>query len=213
MSFMQRFDFKALADLRRQWQASRLLRVGVLATLALLASEGLFRTAEIGRGWQAQAELLSQRNATLKADLRQQEWSQRRDDARQQLLALRNMLWNEGDPALAQARVQDWLRAMAAKTQLPLRDLSVARQASDEASAGAAGAASAPMPLAGEDVQVLRAHLAADFKRLALLMFLAELAASEDVVVVERINIRTAQKPGTVTLDLRFLSGPLEARR
>lgn len=213
MSPQRLIEAGGLAALREQWQASRLLRLGVMAVLTLLCIEGLFSLSDVSKQWQAQAAQLAERNTALRMDLRQQDWLQRRDDARQQLVALRNMLWNESDPALAQARLQDWLRATSNKTQLILRELNVVREATDAAAVGPAGAPASGAQLSGEDVQALRANLKADLKRLSLMLFLSELAASEDVIVVERLSLRTAQKPPTVELDLRVLSGPQEARR
>jgi hypothetical protein len=112
---------------------------------------------------------------------------------------MRASRWQEGDIGLAEAAAQDWVRALASKLALNVRELAVARPATV-----VTGAASAPQQLAG--VQPVRLRMTVDLNRLALMGFLAELAQHERVIVVDRLLLRPVSQSPTAELDLRLLA-------
>ena len=111
------------------------------------------------------------------------------------------MLWQETEIGLAEAAAQDWVRALAAKMGIGIRELAVSRPGTATASASAASAAP---QLVG--VQPVRLRLSLDLNRLALMGFLAEIAQHERVVVVDRLVLRPVSQPPTAELDLRMLA-------
>jgi Type II secretion system (T2SS), protein M subtype b len=190
------------AGLRGQWSSHRRLRWGVLVIGALLWIQGLLVLGDSAKALRQQADSLREDVQRLQVQARSKGWSGRADDARQQVDALRSMLWQEGDIGLAEAAAQDWVRALATKFNLGVRELAVARPGA--APAGAPATALAPQRLAG--VQPIKLRVTVDLNRLALMGFLSELAQHERVVVVDRLILRPASRPPTAELDLRLLA-------
>jgi hypothetical protein len=189
------------AGLRGQWVANRRLRWGLLAIGAILWVQGLLMAGDSAQAMRQQAEALREDVDRLQVQARSKAWPGRADDARQQVVALRSMLWQETDVGLAEAAAQDWVRALAAKLGIGIRELAVSRPGT---AVGPAAAASAAPQLAG--VQPIRLRLSLDLNRLALMGFLAELAQHERVVVVDRLVLRPVSQPPSAELDLRMLA-------
>ena len=189
------------AGLRGQWVANRRLRWGLLAIGAILWVQGLLMASDSAQAMRQQTDALREDVDRLQVQARSKAWPSRADDARQQVSALRSMLWQETDIGLAEAAAQDWVRALAAKLGIGIRELAVSRPGT---AAGPAAAASAAPQLAG--VQPVRLRLTLDLNRLALMGFLAELAKHERVVVVDRLVLRPVSQPPTAELDLRMLA-------
>ena len=190
-----------LAALRGQWSTNRRLRWGLLAIGAILWMQGLLMLGDSALALRQQADSLREDVERLQVQARSKVWPGRADDARQQVTALRSMLWQEGEIGLAEAAAQDWVRALATKVGLGVRELAVSRPG---AAVAVATAASAPQRLAG--VQPVRLRLSVDLNRLALMGFLAELAQHERVVVVDRLILRPVSQPPSAELDLRMLA-------
>lgn len=187
-----------LAALASQWTGNRRLRWGLLIIGGILWLQGLLLLGDSAQGWRQQAALLREDVERLQPLSRSKLWPGRADDARQQVSALRSMLWQETDLGLAEAAAQDWVRALASQGGLGIRDLAVSRPTA------AAASASAPALTAG--VQPVRLRLSVDLNRLALMGFLAELARHEQVVVVDRLMLRPASQPPIAELELRLLA-------
>lgn len=190
------------AGLRGQWGTHRRLRWGVFVIAALMWLQGLLVLGDSTQAMRLQVDSLREDVERLQVQARSKVWPGRADDARQQVGALRSMLWQEGEIGLAEAASQDWLRALASKLGLAVRELAVARPATT--ATGAAAAASAPQQLAG--VQPIRLRMTVELNRLALMGFLAELAQHERVIVVDRLFLRPVSQPPTAELDLRLLA-------
>lgn len=190
-----------LAGLRVQWTANRRLRWGLLAIGAILWVQGLLMLGDSAQAMRQQADSLREDVDRMQVQARSKAWPGRADDARQQVAGLRSMLWQETDIGLAEAAAQDWVRALAAKLGLGIRELAVSRPGTATA---VASAAPAPQRLAG--VQPVRLRLSVDLNRLALMGFLAEIAQHERVVVVDRMILRPVSQPPTAELDLRMLA-------
>ena len=189
-----------LAGLRGQWTANRRLRWGLLTIGAILWVQGLLMLGDSAQAMRQQADSLREDVDRMQVQARSKAWPGRADDARQQVAGLRSMLWQETDIGLAEAAAQDWVRALAAKLGLGIRELAVSRPGTATA---VASAAPAPQRLAG--VQPVRLRLSVDLNRLALMGFLAEIAQHERVVVVDRMILRPVSQPPTAELDLRML--------
>lgn len=189
------------AGLRGQWLANRRLRWGLLAIGAIVWVQGLLMASDSAQALRQQSEALREDVDRLQVQARSKVWPARADDARQQVGALRSMLWQETEIGLAEAAAQDWVRALAAKMGIGIRELAVSRPGTATASASAASAAP---QLVG--VQPVRLRLSLDLNRLALMGFLAEIAQHERVVVVDRLVLRPVSQPPTAELDLRMLA-------
>lgn len=195
---------KTWRSMQAQWAGNPRLRWGGFAIIGILWLYMLL--------WGADAtQAQHRRNAQWAADLAalkplagERDWPRRADDAGQQLEALRALRWPENEAGLAEAALQDWLRSTASKAGLAVRELAAARPA--PTGAGALSEHGRPAPLPAEHGQVIRARLTAEFARMPLHGFLAELARHERVVVVERIAVRSATQPPLVDIDLRVVA-------
>lgn len=185
------------AALGSQWAGNRRLRWGILTIGAILWLQGLLLLGDGAQALRQQAASMREDVERLQPLARSKTWPGRADDARQQVNALRSMLWQETDLGLAEAAAQDWLRALAAKGGLGIRELAVSRP-----TAAAAGASAA----LASGVQPVRLRMAVDLNRLALMGFLAELARHEHVVVVDRLMLRPAAQPPMAELELHLLA-------
>lgn len=188
-----------IVALRSQWVGNRRLRWGLLAIGGMLWIEGLLLLGDAAVGLRRQAASLREDVERLQPLARSKVWPGRAEDARQQVGALRSMLWPETDLGVAEAAAQDWVRALATKSRLGIRNLAVSRPAA------AATAASAAAPNAAS-VQAVRLRMTSELDRPALMAFLAELARNEQVVVVDRLALRTASQPPVAELELRLLA-------
>lgn len=189
------------AGLRGQWTANRRLRWGLLTIAAILWVQGLLMVGDSAQALRQQADTLREDAERLQVQARSKAWPGRADDARQQVGALRSMLWQETDIGLAEAAAQDWVRALAARLGIGIRELAVARPGT--AAAPATAASAAPQVVG---VQPVRLRLSLELNRLVLVGFLAEIAQHERVVVVDRMVLRPVSQPPTAELDLRMLA-------
>jgi len=192
-------ELRWVSELRSQWAGNRRLRWGLLAIGAMLWIQGVLLLDDAAVGLRQQAAALREDVERLQPLARNKVWPGRAEDARQQVGALRSMLWPETDLGVAEAAAQDWLRALANKSRLGIRNLAVSRPAASgtAASAAAPGAAS---------VQAVRLRMTTELDRPALTAFLAELARNEQVVIVDRLALRTASQPPVAEMDLRLLA-------
>jgi len=208
----------ALDGLRQQWRGSRVLRLGCVLAGCILAVEGLHRIGEAAVRLDEQSAEISLANQRLAADLKREPWSARLDEAGRHLQAARSLTWAAPDEALLQANLQDGLRALATKAGLEVREIRAARQVTDRpdaagvprAGSGGPGADSAPVQpwaqLEVDGVSVWRLKLVADFKKVSLANFLAELSAQQPALVTERLQVRTGRFPSTLELEVRALA-------
>ena len=187
-----------LNELRVQWTVNRRLRWGLLAIAAILCAQALFMLGDAARAAREQTSLLRDEIDRVRPLLRDKAWPGRAEDARQQLDAVRSMLWQASDLGLAEAALQDWVRASAGKAALNIRELAVSRPVA-AAAVPASGAAAAAA------TQPVRIRLVVELNRLPLMGFLAELARNEQVVVVDRLMLRPATQPPQAEIELRAL--------
>jgi hypothetical protein len=185
---------QAWSSLRTQWSASPRLRMGALAIVGLLWIQALLVANDTAAAWQAAEQAQRDELARVQAASRDRSWPQRADDARQQVDAMRSMLWSETDRGLAEAALQDWVRATAAKAGLRVREVALVR--------GAAGAAAS----APAGTQVVRARAVAEWDRVSLAGFLAEAAQHERRVIVDRLALRPTSQPPQAEIELRIVA-------
>jgi hypothetical protein len=190
---------RQIAELRSQWVGNSRLRWGLLLIGGILWAQGLLLLGDVVQAWRDQASTLRDDIDRVRPLMRGAPWSGRADDARQQLDALRSMLWQASDAGLAEAAMQDWVRAAASKAGLNIRELSVSRPppAANEPGSASGAAVAGTRPI--------RIRLAVDFNRLQLMGLLAELARNEQVVVVDRLVLRPVSQPPQAELELRAL--------
>lgn len=185
-----------LAELRSQWVGNSRLRWGLFAIGGILCAQGVLLLGDQSQVWRAQAAAIRADIDRVRPLTRDTGWPRRAEDARQQLDAARAMLWQASDAGVAEAALQDWVRASASKAGLSIRELAVSRPPAAPASA------SSP---SGATIHVVRVRVAVDLNRLPLVAFLAELARNEQVVVVDRLVLRPAAQPPLAEMELRAL--------
>lgn len=178
------------------------LRLGLAAIVAILWVYGLLLAGEHATLMRADLQNARAELRRLEAAGRERDWPARADDARRHLAAMQGLVWTENDLGLAEAALQDWLRATATKAGLGVRELAVVRAAADGVRAPVAPAAASAL----SGPQVLKARLVADFNRIALLGLLDELQRHERAIVVDHLVLRTWAQPPTLELDLRVLA-------
>ena len=184
-----------------QWQASRLLRWGVVAILVMLWSEGLVRLDELRERWLQDGRAVQADLARLNTYRQAQPWTARADEARRLVDAQERLLWQAPSAGLTEAAFQDWVRAVAAKSGVSVIELQVTRLTS--APALPAAPASAPGAALPAGVATLRAHLVGDLRRLPLLSMLNEIGLHERALVVERLMVMPNPQRPLFELDLR----------
>lgn len=187
---MNRFEWSTQLS---QLSGNARLRMGLLSIVGILWVYGLLLMADQADAWRVSSKGLREELSRVLPLSKERGWPERADDARQQLTAIRGMLWAESDLGLVEAKFQDWLRNTALKTGLSVRELSVTR------STPATTLASGDVP------QGVKARLLADFNRLSLLGFLVEVGRSERVIVIERFALRLSSQPSLAEIDLRIL--------
>ena len=196
---------EAWGGLRAQLAASVLLRVGLVVIVALVWAYALsFGADAVDARRQA---LSAQREELDRLQLleRERAWPARAEEARRQVAALHALLWPENDLGLAEAALQDWVRATATRSGLSMRELSLSR-------ATATATATSPNPIVaagpGTGQPAIKARLTVELNRPALVSFLAEVAANEQAVMVDRLTLRTQTTPPIAEIDLRVHVAP-----
>lgn len=185
--------------LRSQWQASRVLRWGLVAIGVMLWSEGLARLDGLTARWQEAAAAARADLAGLQGQRREQHWPARAEEARRLLDAQQRLLWRGPSAGLTEAAFQDWLRGMAGKTGVNLVELQLTR-----APALSGGVAASAPAVAG--VTLIRAHLVGDLRRVPLLALLNEVGLHERALVLERLVLLTNPQRPLFELDLRAVA-------
>lgn len=189
-------------DARRQYAETPRLRMALWAVLAIFWIYGLILAGDALPQWRAGLETRRLEVERLQNMEPAAVWEERGRDAQQLLKGVQALSWAEARPGLAQAEVQDWLRALAGKTGLVVREL---RLASAESSAAVGG--KAPSPKAPDKVRV---RLSVEVTPQALVVFLAELGQAERGAFVERLQLKSWTKPAVAELDIGVKLRPTE---
>jgi type II secretory pathway component PulM len=186
------------AQLREQWQESRLVRLGAWLGVALLSVYLLLAgfdevDAMLERNRVQAAELIR-----LKALARETDWPERRREVMALKAAYDTAVWMDSDLALSEAGLQDWLRSVTQRLGLKVREITLIR----------AEPAAKPAGNVPPGYIEVRAHLSVELQRTGLFTLLAEMANQERRIVVERLSIRGQSQPAIADLDLRILARP-----
>jgi hypothetical protein len=184
---------------RSQWATSSGLRLGAWLIVGLLWMQSLWWLGDASSAWRQREQALLDDLGRVQVLARERLWPQRADDARQQVDALRSLLWPESERGVAEAALQDWVRSTAAKAQLVVRDLALVRAVAAPPSTAAAASQAAAAPRA------VRLRLNAELNRLALAGFLSELARNEHAVIVDHLVLRPASQPPSMEMELRMM--------
>lgn len=184
-----------MQELRSQLAESVRLRLGLWALLAILWGYGLLVISDQLPLERAAAEGQRSELTKLKALESSQVWEARLNDARQVTSAADALTWSESKSGLGQAEIQDWLRQVASKTGLVIRDLRLS-------TSDAIKSTGKPLE-AGEQPAVVRLRIQSEFTPFSLVAFLSELGVAERGVVVERLQFKTWTKPPQAELDIR----------
>jgi hypothetical protein len=111
-------------------------------------------------------------------------------------------MWSESEQGLAEARMQDWVSTVAAKTGLVVRDNALIR---GDVGARFDAAAVAPIGPPGSvppGHARIRLRLTADFNPTATSLMLAELAQGDRMIKVDLIHVLTATRPPLLEMEL-----------
>ena len=192
-----------LQDLRRQYAENARLRLISLAVLATFWIWGLLAAQDALQPRRAAIAAAQGELDRLQSIEKAEVWQQRGREARERLQAAQALTWVEQRPGLAQAEIQDWLRTLAGKTGLVVRDIRLA--AAQEPTSGSSAAAKR----AAEHVRV---RVSAEFTPLSLVAFLNELGLAERGLVVERMQLKTWTKPTQLDLDIKARLGTNEGQ-
>jgi hypothetical protein len=186
------------AQLREQWQESRLVRLGAWLGAALLSLYLLLAGFD-------EVDALLERNRGQAVELtrlqglaREKDWPERRREATALKAAYDTAVWMDPDLALTEAGLQDWLRTVTQRLGLKVREITLVR---------AEPSAKAPGNVPAGYVE-LHARVSIELQRTPLFVLLAEMANQERRIVVERLSIRSQSQPATADMDLRVLARP-----
>jgi hypothetical protein len=195
----------------QQVQGNARLRAALWLALGLLWLYALLWTGDWTAARQRAAQDLREQTQRLKPLQQRELWAGRDQDATDALARLRGLSWRAAERGLVEANLQDWLRAVASKSGLALRDLRVLSDLGLEAgSPTSAATASAPATASASSPTLLRVRMVVEFNRAPAMGLLAELARNEPLVAVERMAIRTTIQPPVMELELRALALPTE---
>jgi hypothetical protein len=215
---------QAWDGLRTQWQINTRLRWGLWVIGGILWVYALLLLGDRAATTRQASAQVGDEIDRLRSLSRSNPWPARVEEARQQLAALRSMVWNDAaegraaDAGLAEAALQDWLRSTAVKAGLRVRELTVARAGATPVVTNLIDAAPAGGPLqlpavsraaVVQQAQLVKVRLSLEAGRNELLAFLAEVGRYERVVVVERLLFRpgSAAAPlASAELDLRIVA-------
>jgi len=186
------------AQLREQWQESRLVRLGAWLGAALLSVYVLLAGFD-------QVDAMQERNRGLAVELtrlqslaKETDWPERRREAAGLKAAYDTTVWMDPDLALSEAGLQDWLRNVTQRLGLKVREITLVRT---ESSARPAG----NVPPGYVE---LHARVSVELQRTPLFVLLAEMANQERRIVVERLSIRSQSQPAIADMDVRILAKP-----
>lgn len=186
------------AQLREQWQQSRLVRLGAWLGAALLSVYLLLAGFDaVDAALTRNAELATEL-ARLQALSKETEWPERSREAAALKAAYETAVWADPDIALTQANLQDWLRTVTQRLGLKVREITLVR-------AEPSAKPSATLPSGYVE---LHARVSVELQRTPLFTLLAEMANQERRIVVERVAIHSQSQPATAEVDVRVLARP-----
>lgn len=136
--------------------------------------------------------------ARLQTLAKETDWPERGREALGLKAAYDTATWTDVDLALSEAGLQDWLRNVTQRLGLKVREIVLVR-----AEPGTGGAPRLP-----PGYVELHARVSVELSRTALFALLAEMAAQERRIVVERLSLQSQAQPAVAEIALRVLARP-----
>lgn len=190
-----------LTDVGEQIRSNSRLRLGVGVVLFVLWLYLILMALDAAALLRSEAMQIAGRIDDGRALAKQKAWPERAKAAQERLDTIRALMWNESEQGLAEARMQDWVSAVAAKTGLIVRDSALIHGDAGtrfEAAATPNGSARALPPGHAR----IRLRLTADFNPTAGSLMLAELAQGDHMIKVDRLHVLTATRPPLLEMEL-----------
>jgi len=184
-------------QLREQWAESRLVRLGAWLGLALAGVYLVLAGFDAADASLERSRVLSAEVARLQALSKETDWSRRGQEVAGLKAAYETAIWTDPDLALTEAGLQDWLRNTAQRLGLKVREVTLVR--------AEAGAKPVNLP---PGYVVLQARVSVEVQRAPLFTLLAEMAAQERRIVVERFTMKGVLQPAIAEMQLRVLARP-----
>lgn len=185
-------------QLREQWAESRLVRLGAWLGLALAGAYLVLAGFDAADASLERGRVLAAEVARLQALSKETDWSRRSQEVAGLKAAYETTVWTDPDLALTEAGLQDWLRNAAQRLGLKVREITLVR-----AEAGAK-----PVNELPPGYVVLQARVSVEVQRAPLFTLLAEMAAQERRIVVERFTMKGVAQPAIAEMQLRVLARP-----
>ena len=192
-----------LADAREQLASNARLRLGLGVVVFILWLYAMLAAQDATVAFSGEAAQLAARVESSHALAKQTVWPERVKQAERQIESIQALIWTEPEQGLAEARMQDWVTALAAKSGLVLRESSLIRADVDQRSEGARTSEAAALP---PGYVRIRMRLVADFQPSAASIMLAEMAQGDRMFRVERMRILTATRPALLEMELGSLA-------
>jgi hypothetical protein len=190
----------ALEELR----ASRRLRLGLAAILAILVGYGLLEWRDQLAADQASYRSLLNQVARLGQLEQPQLWAQRASEAGVALQQAQGRLWRQDTSGQAQAQVQDWLLGQLRQTDAKATTIRVTEA---ESALDVAGLAQR-LPPALQSLKPIRARVEFNSDPLVLLGLLAALNDAEHQVVVDSLVVKPVKTELVVTFWFEIAPSP-----
>lgn len=183
----------AVTEIRAQWRANPRLRIGVAAIIGTLWLWALLVCMDEAKLMRGQVASLQAEVDQLQPLVSQVQWRGRTQEARSLLDAARELQWVANSVGAGEAKLQDVLRDLCSKAGLSIVDLSIVQGGGSPAASGVAFESGVP----------LRARLATEFNRQALLALLSELQGMKPMVMVDVVKLRPNAVPSRAELEIR----------
>lgn len=190
-----------LTDVGEQIRSNARLRLGLAIVLFVLWLYLILILLDSTALLRSEAMQIAGRIDDGRALTKQKAWPERAKIAQERLDSIRALMWSESEQGLAEARMQDWVSAVAAKTGLIVRDIALIRGevgSRFDAAATPGGLASTLPPGHAR----VRLRLTAEFRPMAMSLMLAELAQGDRMIKVDRLHVLTATSPPLLEMEL-----------
>lgn len=128
-------------------------------------------------------------------------WKSLAEAAEERLTNFNSRLWLAESEGRMQAEFQDWLRQLAAKQGLHMREMIVSQAEPVRDMAGAEGQQSSLLP---EGWRILQARVSLEWEPQTFASWLASLAEAQRWLWIERLSLKNG-RPATVELELAGL--------
>ncbi len=188
-----------------QWASNPRLRVGIWLAGGLFWVYAILMAADWTASMRASTGANQDQVRTIEPVTRSSAlWAAREREVSEAAARLRALAWPGSERGIIEANVQDWLRAVAAKANLPLRELRILSEL-DAAPASGSSNPARPGSVSKDLPEAIRMRVVLEFRRQESMAWLVELARQEPLVAVDRLIIRTQTQPAVMEAEIRVL--------